>query len=480
MKLLSLNLTRGTTHSEYLVSAFAKYDKRIYPNDMTLESFFMPCVHLLVSETKPTDGIISSQKIAAQTVKVNDHLLRLYRDSISPESHIFNWTVTFSLIVRKSGTYWVLLKIRDDILGPAQSITFTKGEDKGHIDDEGHIEMGQNQLGMSLLHYMACFNKIYDKMPLKFINHKDSYGNIPLHYAQELRNDLMIDYLINAGSNKDMKNHDEMSFNDRVIMEPPKDRMQKLGINDNKLINILTKEIHYYFDKISSLQEMSGKERESLRDPVINMNDRRFALRIVLIESHTKESISRQSPSDIFSPRSTGTIKRSTGKYQFAICIGPCLLEWNEISFIVPKVCLLNMAHYVFNTGYFVGFLDKDIALSMLYKFINNWNMTKTYNVDTCNSQHFNNQLLKTLTNKTFKGMNWESFNKSGYKNEPEIVLSEALRVGMNRDKIFHFTTRQELDSFLRLLKDHKLEKLMGHDHEFYFMCKSYDELLRL
>lgn len=411
----------------------------------------------------------------------------------------------------------------------------------------------QNQLGMNIIHYMSCFKnkECIDLMNTivptckELIDVRDCSGNTPLHYAQISGNDEAVAILIKNGANQYIKNNDNLSFSDNQIAKDPFEKFKDLGklknldlnIEDvNKIVNVLTSQnemLDCYlninseelwkfeeyikkpnnFYKESNSQYKSLEIRKNTKHPEVSKTQpiylkfpyepisedilpEKLSLRLLLIEKHTPTTIQDESFSDTLSPFATFINQRKTKIYHFALCVGPWMLEWNETSFVVPKRCVFNAAFYANETGFNMGKLDSEFAIKQAAKTVSQWNKTKVYNHETCNSRHFVDTLFSALTSRIITGNNFEQFKATGYKETPEVVIPDniasmilkndtenikkRLVVGTN-GLVFRFQTHEQLDHFLKVLTDIGITSDMLHKNpEFYFILKSYDRIFWL
>lgn len=80
-----------------------------------------------------------------------------------------------------------------------------------------------------------------------------------------------------------------------------------------------------------------------------------------------------------------------------ALTIGPWYLEWNESNLAIPQKCCAKAIIYSEDIGKIMSFKDMDKALPVVARVVSDWNVSKTYNDQLCNSYHFVYELLTAL-----------------------------------------------------------------------------------
>lgn len=108
-------------------------------------------------------------------------------------------------------------------------------------------------------------------------------------------------------------------------------------------------------------------------------------------------------------------------KFIAAVTVGPWYLEWNETNLVVPRKCCANSIVYAEEIGKPLGTLEIDCALSRTAQFITNWNASKTFNAETCNSTHFAQELCESLE------LKWPTYTAGQFSDFLERIHSTGV-----------------------------------------------------
>lgn len=619
-QIVSLNKMKGENDQLLNINVYAHHPQTIYPKNFNLSSLFKDHFYVYLSPSEPKKGNDGTYNLPEGTVskkvkmiKIQDKILKKHKDDVLVSTHLFNWEMfvnlhnpTFEDICK---IYWITVKIDNEVLGPPQIFEFTQTKEFKEIviglseyyndfdestpektiflnvdenkelpkEEIKEIEMDydklkpkQNQLDMNILHYISSFKNqesidLLTKLaPLSkdIINKQDSYGNTPLHYSQEFKNEAGCQILMSNGADNKIRNKNGFSYLDNLLAKEPSEKFYDLCslkhiqmdskisselvftlTNQNELkkyyLNKNSKELLDYNEKLKSIngfyiektsQTISnivrkGKPNALKTDPVEldfiteikkgEVENEKLGLRLLLVESHNLNSISNESMLDTLSPFSTMIKQRNTKSYQFVVCMGPWILEWNETSFVIPKRAFFNSSYYATETGYYIGNLDCEFSINETAKFIAYWNKTRVYDKTNCHSQTFVDSLFKALTNRTLRGHNLNTFREFGVKLKSEVIIpekimniilgksmsqSEIIETPLPKEEIefkthyekqetfknilskrVEFKTHRDIDEFMKYLKVCKItDDNLNANPEFYFILKSIDRLFWL
>ena len=436
--LVSLNSTGGEPCN---TNMYLFYNSQIRPNNFTFYEYFNPHFGVIISNVEPSlsngdkyEVPEDSKYVIADIIRIQEKTLKKHKDNVLISEHLFNWDLLFPLQNingNKDGILWVTAQFDDEVVGPPQPFKIvnpkeTKNELIGNakmydyrsipkkktitkLDElpeeickkiEEHFNLfkrKQNQLGQNILHYMACFKnqaciQTMQKLVTEYraiIDQKDSYGNTPLHYAQEFGNAQAFFILSHHGASNCLENNNGFSVANNEIRKDPIEKFNDLTkfkninvdpLDARQIVHVLTSEEAlgtFYLNKdttqllkfnndLKSLPNFYDENHSQTKSKIIkkgrgpnqkkeetieidfldeiqkgDVGNEKLGLRLLLIEKHTTQTITDESLLDLISPLTTFIHQRGSKQYQLAVCVGPWLLEWNETSFVIPKKMFL-------------------------------------------------------------------------------------------------------------------------------------------
>lgn len=536
-ELKSLNRFKVPSGEIVDVFIYLYYDKEIKPKNINPCDFFEACVYAIVKYGQSKEfHEVKIVKVKDRVLKkhkgdneIESHLFNM------------ECLLQIGCFEKMGREVEIELYVGGEMIGPSHKLRFTPSEidkkqsyftiiprkisfvDEALFDDNMVIGTDRvNQFGHNILHYLACFpgqvERLSEVANKADVNLADCYGNTALHYAQMYNNSEGEKILISKGARTDIKNYRGFSYIDGIsratIGEKLEALLKKKGIEtDINLGKLVTDDISKYYinkstDKLmeckkhlnsidtftKGIDEFTSKKVIRAMHGVIPMGDiildfdkerklkgeigdEKFALRLVLLEKRSEQDIMDESMSNILSPFGTMVKSRTSGKYHFAVAVGPWLIEWDEVSLIIPKKAYFNATFFIVETGFHIGNLDCDYAMSQLIGFSKLWNSTRLYSESTCNSWHMVKELFMALTGKTPTGPNADMFQQKGYIDGMVVKVPKTLGL----TEFAKFDTHRDLEKFIATLENKGLMKdLKKTQSELSFMLSAYDRLFWL
>ncbi|KAG2381507.1 hypothetical protein C9374_006496 [Naegleria lovaniensis] len=201
-----------------------------------------------------------------------------------------------------------------------------------------------------------------------------------------------------------------------------------------------------------------------------------------------------------------GASKKTTyGMFHTALIVGPWYIEWGDSSIVVPRSRSSSKAVFTIDVGRIEGHENISQALKALATLCCRWNCRKMYHNETCNCQHFVEEIISTLQltssfEKAIKGPIRLYFDKLKSKGVCDMTYevsqdirqkilehehtSDDLKQLLKQHSKIEFKTHAILDEFVQLVKElsplyfqfsgeYEYQLLKGFDRAFWLRHSS-------
>jgi hypothetical protein len=240
----------------------------------------------------------------------------------------------------------------------------------------------------------------------------------------------------------------------------------------------------YYDEQIAKILENSSFRRAI----GVATQEAKLVVKLAILE--VPNYVDHQ-PSTVFN---TLRLPNELKYFHTALIVGPYKLEWNNTSVILPRKCMLS-AIDSFEIGEFVGEELITEKLKVIAETIADYNIYRTYDEISCNSQNFIDELCKKLELKV-KFKNYLKRYINILRNEgkaeckyqiPEEILHKmihenvALATIPNFDPVqsdgeITFATHEQLDEVVNAIISINNDYFyIGHGKDDYKLLKSFD-----